>query len=362
MAPKTPAYRYGMTVAIMLTVTSIFAGYSILAHSALSGTLHPLVFALARDTLGTICLFTALYFTTAKGKSMTPTTEELPRLIMCGVCGVWCSQAGSAMALKNLDATTLSLLQPLLPIVTAIGSLVVGYEVWSVRSKSAWGKVLGLCLSVGGACYISYVAATNSSSGSGSKNLPVGLIFIGIQVSGGGLYSVVQKPLLNTRSSLFVASWGYALGWCILLLCTLSGATDPQDWDFTPKAVGAVVFSGILGSAFCYGAMAYAIQISHPLFMAAFYPFQPLATVVLVWATGGGLPSLRTSVGGAVCAGGLALFTLGEACKVWEEGGGRGGEGEQEIEDGGHLQEAELPLLLAGAAGAGVVGTVEESS
>jgi hypothetical protein len=106
--------------------------------------------------------------------------------------------------------------------------------------------------------------------------------------------------------------------------------------------------------------MAYANQLSHPLFMAAFFPFQPLATVVLVWVSGGGLPSLRTSLGGAVCAGGLALFTLGEAWKVWEEGGGRLGRDGEGGKEESPLQESELPLLLAGAEPAAVAQSAEQ--
>jgi len=324
MLKTSIVYRYGLSVALMLTVQTIFGGYSILAHVALSGTLHPLVFALVRDTLGTLCLMGALYIK-CRGMEKAdftfnffPKVEEFPRLMLCGVCGVWASQAGSALTLKNLDPTTMSLLQPLMPLVTALGSLIAGYEVWRVGYSTA-GKVLGLALSVGGASYISFASTASKGGKSTAGNVPVGLLFLSIQIVGGGLYSVFQKPLLAERPSMFVATWGYALGWCILLLCTLSGCTSSDDWVFTPASAGAAVYAGILSSAYCYAAMAHAVQLSSPLFMAGFFPFMPLATVLLVWVSGGGLPSLNVALGGLACGLGLAVFTAGQALGALEE-------------------------------------------
>ena len=65
--------------------------------------------------------------------------------------------------------------------------------------------------------------------------------------------------------------------------------------------------------------MAHAVQLSSPLFMAAFFPFMPLATIFLVWVTGGGLPSSQEGVGGLLCALGLAVFVVGQARSSAEE-------------------------------------------
>ena len=340
------ARRYAISIALMLIVTTIFGGYSILAHRALAGagaTLHPLVFALARDSIGTALLLGGLYLESrgggAAGKPrapLLPARADIPQLLLCGVCGVWCSQAGSAIALRNLDAVTMSLLQPLLPLVTAVASLAAGYEAWPLAAPASWAKALGLATAVGG------------GGGGGGGSFAVGLLFVGIQVAGGGLYSICQKPLLLAgHSPLFVAAHGYVLGWCILVLCALSGCTAAADWAWTPAAALAAAYSGVLSSAFNYWAMAVCVHLSGPLFAAAFFPFMPVATVLLSWAAGGGLPAAQEALGGLLCAGGLGLFVVGK----FREGAGAGaGEGEGEGEGEGQGESGgKVPLLPAGS-------------
>ena len=350
-----PLRHYLISIGLMLTVTTVFGGYSLLVHSALSGTatLHPLVFALARDTIGTALLLAGLAFETrahnaklpagAPPLALLPARPDVPQLMMCAVCGVWCSQAGSALALKYLDGVTMSLLQPLLPLVTAVASLVVGYEVWPCSSRATWAKALGLAIAVGGACWVSYASSTKGGAAGGSKNLGLGLLFVGVQIVGGGVYSIFQKPLLLAgHSPLFVAAHGYCLGWCLLVLCALSGCTEAADWDWTRGAAGAALYSGVLSSAFAYYALAVCVHLSGPLFAAAFFPFMPVATVVLNWASGGGLPDPREALGGLACAGGLGLFVLGKL----REGGGVGGGREEEKDVGeGAGNDGEALLL-----------------
>jgi drug/metabolite transporter (DMT)-like permease len=350
--PQSALHRHAISGVLMLIVTTVFGGYSILAHKALSGssTLHPLVFALVRDSIGTLLLFFGLYFearaAAAKavgagegGSSLPlvaatgdgagaapflPVRSDIPQLMLCGFCGVWCSQAGSAMALKNLDAVTMAIMQPLLPAVTAIGSIAAGYEVWKRGAPSTWLKVAGLATSIAGACFVAYVSSSGSASS--ANNVALGLLFVGIQVTGGGLYSIAQKPLLLAgHSPLFVATWGYAMGWCILVLCTVSGCTEAQNWAWTPSSAGAAVYSGVLSSAFCYYAMCVCVDLAGPLFMAAFFPFMPVATVVLNWVSGGGLPGLQEALGGLVVASGLALFVFGKAREEAEKRSAEGG-------------------------------------
>ena len=355
--------RYLASGCLMLVVQTIFGGYSLLVHSALSGsnTLHPLVFALLRDTLGTAALLIALRIEQARAAAAAaaadgasaaklplndsgeeagappppaylPTRADAFQLLLCGVCGVWCSQAGSALTLKYLDPVTMSLLQPLLPLVTALGSLACGYEVWALAARSTWLKAGGLAVSVGGACFVGYASAAAARAPgappAAAASLALGLAFCGVQLVGGGLYCLCQAPLLAAgRTPLWVAAWGYAAGWCLLALCTASGATGAGDWAWTRAALGAAVYSGLLSSAFNYGVMATVVDLAGPLFQAAFFPLMPVATVVLAWAASGELPSAAQGGGGAACALGLALFVAGKFREAAERRTGGEGEG-----------------------------------
>ena len=246
-------------------VSLIFGAYSLVAHLALAGaTLSPLVFALSRDTLAVVSLMTAAYVRhRAVPSSFWPAAADVPRFILCGVLGVYCSQAGSALALANLDPLVYTLVQPLMPLATAGWATLAGQEAWALRSAATWLKLLGMLVAVGGAVFVGYGAGAGSAAAGGS--LLLGLLFVGLQIVGGGAYPVAQKPLMGRYPSLVVCAWGYTYGWALLLMCTLTTATGAADWAFTPASAGAALFAGLLASALNYSLMAFCVELAGPL-------------------------------------------------------------------------------------------------
>ena len=261
--------RQLIVAAIMVLVSLTFGAYALVAHAALSGTsLSPLVFALTRDTLAVLALQAASFHLHRGGAHFWPAPEDQARFILCGLLGVWASQAGSALALASLDPVLYSLLQPLLPVATALWATLAGQEAWRAGSRASWLKALGLLTTVGGAVYVGAASAPGGGGGGGgSRSLLLGLLFAGVQILGGGAYPVAQRPLMARYPALVVCAWGYTYGWVALLLCALSSATEASSWAFTPASAGGAVFAGLLASAGCYGAMAFCVELVGPLFM-----------------------------------------------------------------------------------------------
>ena len=247
-------------------VALIFGAYALVAHRALSGaSLSPLVFALCRDTLAVACLMSASYLCYRSAPaSFWPAQSDVPRFIVCGVLGVWCSQAGSALALKYLDPLVYTLVQPLMPLATALWATLAGQESWAPRAPATYLKLLGMLVAVGGAVFVGYGGGSSNGGGGGGGGggLFLGLLFVGLQILGGGAYPIAQKPLMARYPPLVVCAWGYTYGWAVLLMCTATSATDVADWAFTPASAGAVVFAGLLASALNYALMALCVELA----------------------------------------------------------------------------------------------------
>jgi hypothetical protein len=320
---------------LMVAVCTIFAGYSVLAHSVLgSGSnAKALAFAWVRDAIGATLLLATAYAT--ERAAFWPAIEDWPRLLACGFAGVWGAQGFSALALANLNATLFAVLEQLLPVVSLLACVALGEERFALLDALSWAKAGGVALAVGGAAFLAYTASRGGgASGAGgldvgNANLPLGLAFTSVQLLLGGSYSAVQKPLLRRYPPVVVAAWGYASGLCLLTLSVIPSATADA-WTFSPLGLAAVAYAGVLSSFFAYGAMAVANQLAGPLFLTSFYPIQPIATAVIAAVALGARFSLEEVGGAAIVSVGLLCVVGAKALEGAREekaaGGKAGGE------------------------------------
>jgi drug/metabolite transporter (DMT)-like permease len=117
-----------------------------------------------------------------------------------------------------------------------------------------------------------------------------------------------MKPMLQRYDSIVLVAWAYVFGAGFILISVLTCATSSSDWHFSHVAAGAIVYSALFSSALAYGLMAWVNQRSTPLVVSAFYPVQPVVTVLLSWAVLGQKPSSFYYIGGLFVVAGL--FTL----------------------------------------------------
>ena len=180
--------RWWATVVNVLTlmlVQSIFAGYSVFSSAAFrSSSLNPWVFALFRDVIGgSILLSIAYYKRSDRNSRFFPMAEDFAHFLLLGLLGIWCAQGLSALAVSLTTSDYMSLIQPVQSVVAFIGAVVMGLEPFNPRIWSTYGKIGAVCCTVGGAIFMVAMSSSSTSSvASESKDLPLGTMYLMLQV------------------------------------------------------------------------------------------------------------------------------------------------------------------------------------
>jgi len=242
--------------------------------------------------------------------------EDTGYFVLLAILGVWGAQGLSALALNNVSAVVFGAAQVTRPVVTFLGSLALGYERFRVGESTTWGKLGGVALAVGSAIMLVVLSASNRSAGrTEDSNVTFGFLILLLQIALGGSYAVAQKRILYKYSPLFTAAWAYVIGCGLLLMSVVTGATSAADWDFSPTAAGAAVYSGVLASGLNYALLAYCNKLTGPLTVAASFPLQALTSAILSYFILGSELTWAHLYGGVGTTVGLLLLI---ACQTLE--------------------------------------------
>lgn len=277
--------------ALMLCVGAIFGGYSIYTAVVFAGaaTLNPLVFAFARDCVGSVLLLgAAAVDARRRGTAFFPAWSDAGSFMLLGLLGVWGAQGMSALAIKYATPVFFAASTNLQPVVTLCLSLALGVEPWrGWGAATSWGKVGGLALTAacGAAVVVTAAAGGPASLAAGALDFPLGAAFAALQVLMGGSLSVVQKPLLARYSPLLLCGWGYGCGTALLAMSVVTGATNAADWAgaASPQFVAGVAYAGVLSSAVAYAIMSVVNNAMTPTFVAAFMPSTTFFAILFGW-------------------------------------------------------------------------------
>jgi drug/metabolite transporter (DMT)-like permease len=278
--------------ALMLCVGAIFGGYSVFTAAVFAGaaSLNPLIFAFARDMIGSALLLgAAAVEARRRGTAFLPAWSDAGSFLLLGLLGVWGAQGMSALAIKYATPVFFAASTNLQPVVTLCLSLALRAEPWrGWGAGTSWGKVGGLALTAccGAAVVVTAAAGGPSSLAAGALNFPLGASFAALQVCMGGALPVVQKPLLARYSPLHLCGWGYGCGTVLLAMSVITGATNAADWDgvASPRFIAGVAYAGILSSAVAYAIMSVVNNAMTPTFVAAFMPSTTFFAIAFAWA------------------------------------------------------------------------------
>ena len=299
---------------LLALVQCIFSGYSVLTDAALkTGTAAP-VFALFRDLVA-CAAFAPTLFAVERGRPpgeprfLWPRREHAGHFLLLGFLGVWGGQLLGSISISFLSASLYGLLTPTVPAATLLISYLLGLETFRPLHVASWLKVLGIAVSIAGACVIVLV----SPNGSEGKNNSLGLAYIVAQKLCLGAYPVLQKHMLAHFGypSLTLATWAYLLGSLLIMMTTSVSSTDPAGWAVSSTSLGALFYSGLLSSFFGYAAMAWVNARTSPVLVTAFYPLQSLMTPLLSSTFLGTTVLSEDIYGGAIVVLGLGLCIAG---------------------------------------------------
>lgn len=214
-----------------------------------------------------------------------PTRRHMVRYIVAAALGSLTYSIGMNFGQQTVSPAAASLISNITPIFTAL----VAWPVLGERfSLAGW---IGCLISFAGVTYIALGQPGGLSFGAGAT-------FVLIASLGGGLYFVVQKPLVATYGAL--PSTAYTLLFSGLLLLPWFPEAVMEAGVASPRTLLAVSGLVLFPTVLAYIGSTYALSYLPAGIMANFlYLIAPLATL-LSFLFLGDVPTIATLIGGAM--------------------------------------------------------------
>lgn len=269
---------------VMLQFTS--AGVALFTKAAFMEGLSPTIFVVYRQAIATLFIF-PISFLSAWRK------ENKPSL---GVRGFWWVAFTAVIGVsvnqnayfKGIDLSSSSMacaMTNLIPAVTFIISIIVGFESIRRRSMKSAAKVIGTGVCVGGAMAMTFLRGPkllNAILNQDSNTWLLGCIFLLISTFAWSLWLILQVPIASHCSDhLYTSS-------CICFMATIAsffialalGNTHLPSWKLDSYLkLSCCIYSGFQ-LAVSFFLQAWVVSEKGPLFSAL---FNPLSTVIVTF-------------------------------------------------------------------------------
>lgn len=230
---------------------------------------------------------------------------------------IWGAQLMSALALVHITPGNYALFAPTVPVLTLSISLLTGYEYFNRHSWLSWVKVGSIAVTASGALYVavdSFVNAPPSLDTDGRYRNPLlGNVLLMFNKCCVAIYPIIEKHLLQRYEPLVIVAWGYAMGAILMVMSVVPCAMNPAAWNISSSGVGAIIYSGLLSSAFNYTLMCWINKHTSPVMVMSFYPYQSICTPLLAWLFLGNTVSTSDAVGGFIIVCGLVCCVVARA-------------------------------------------------
>ena len=228
--------REGLTYLKLAAVTMIWGG-TFVAGRFLADQVDPLLAACLRFMLASLALL--LFLACARIPLARPTTGQMARLVLLGLCGIFFYNLCFFYGLHYINASRASL-------IVALNPAVIGLASW-LLFKERLGRVkwlgIGLCL-LGAAVVI---VSRDPNLMQGAHNAWIGDLLILGCVMAWGAYSLLSRELNQALGPVQTVTWSVLWGTLMLTLTTL--ATGRLTSRFRRAAAGAVVQPAVSGCA-----------------------------------------------------------------------------------------------------------------
>lgn len=310
MTPQASLKIYGC----LILAEVIYGVWPLVASLAIKRGANPVVFALCRCAgsapllMGMSLMMESHQFAKHPKQfdSLVSVMRDLPlkRLLLLGA--LMCTNfLGHTVGLSLTSSIQAALMQPLVPVLACVASVVQGVE-----PLNPW-KLIGILVSVGGAMFVVYIGRTDAvSRGQGAVwQHFLGTLALIVNVVSTALYFVLQKIVLRKHPPIFITSisaWiatGYFLAFAVFYIREFKFSP----WFFTAEAEGALVYAIFFTTTLNFVILAWANKATTPSTITAFSTLQPLITAVVGACWLGVYPQHRMLAGGMVIIGGLLL-------------------------------------------------------
>ncbi len=285
-----------MLIYLTLILTMLFWGGTFIAGRLLAETMPAADAAFLRFTLAASTL--AILARLIDGKLNLPPRNQIFRLFLLGLSGVFAYNLFFFTGLKYIEAGRASLIIALNPMAITLGAVMFFGE---RLSRVQYG---GLAVSLLGALLV-------ISNGDPSLLLSGGFgpgeaSIVGCVISWAA-YSLIGRKVLSSMSPLSAVFYSALFGALLLLPATLIDGTPVQVGSYGFKDWVSLLFLGICGTAIGFSLYYQAIRAIGSARSGVFINLVPLFSIMLAWLILGEVLRLSVLAGGAVLLLGVYL-------------------------------------------------------
>eukprot|EP01041_Mallomonas_annulata_P012921 gene12921-27255_t len=288
--------NYGVHVSLALVQLS-FSIWHILGSIALRGGANPLIFALYREILSSIFMGV---FVVLRKVSFKVDLCDFNRFVFVGLSS-FINIVGTAISLQYISPSRYSILQPSIPIMACLVSVLIGIE------KLTMWKCTGILIAAGGAVLVEVF----SEHVEYENNIILGTSLVLIQCFGMANVIVFQVPLIQKYDTALVTFVYYGMGTIITLLICIGRAMyfteDDLMFSKKPMAWIAVVYSAFFATFLTYNVYSWAGKIVTPSIVTVYSTLQPVGTTILAFIFLGHLIFTFQIIGGLLVICGLCV-------------------------------------------------------
>ena len=253
---------------ILLTAAQLFFSiWHILSSIALKNRgANPLIFSFYREAFGSLCML--LYVVFIEKSIIFIRKEDRLRFLLMGILS-FINVVGTIYSLSYIPPTLYSLFQPTIPCLSAILSILVGLEVFSVL------KGCGILIAIGGALLVEISqfikqehdnnnTTDNDASNTKYNNILFGTFLVILQCFAVSALIVIQKTMLDKHYSpgmlVFVYySIGSFLTLILLLIYITSYGTSEFALNYERDTWLTLVYATIFPTFLAYNICKYII-------------------------------------------------------------------------------------------------------
>lgn len=296
---KLPITRTILVYSVLFLVQVLICGYHILSKVAMKSGANPFAFIQLRIFLSLPVLFV---ITTVLDGFPKARPRDLPWFAALGLTGILGNQVLFLLGVKYTNPDNSSAVQPLIPVLTTLISLLLGIEKIRIQSFEGVLKVTGITISMGAIALMLIYAA-------GGTNIFIGnLCLVGNTICFSAFILLQKKPL--TRYSSAQTTFFAFLFACVYMLFFNIPFYALSNFQLTTTGWAALCYAAFINSCTVFLLLAWCNRQVSGVVTTSFWAAQPPITTLM------SIVFLKEDIALFEGIGGLMLI-IGLFCVCW---------------------------------------------